>query len=250
VNLAACFSESGQRTLLVDLDPQGNATTGLGVGRAERISIYDVLINNRSIQDAVIEIDLERLWLVPSELDLAGAELELMPRISRESVLRSRLAEEQSRYDFIFIDAPPSLGLLTLNALVAADYAIVPIQCEYFALEGVSQLLKTVDLIQHQLNPTLEIGHVILTMYDNRVRLNQQVVDEVRNVFQGKVARTVIPRNVRIAESPSHGLPVTRYDPRSRGAIAYREITEEIINDGKARARSRIGSAASGATGR
>ncbi len=236
VNLAASLADEGKRVLLVDLDPQGNATGGLGIPKTLALSTYDVLINGASVADSTVDTALHRLRVLPSNLDLAGAEIELMPRLSRETVLRESLNAIRHEYDYIFVDAPPSLGLLTLNALVAADSAIVPVQCEYYALEGVSQLLKTIDLVRRHLNPTLEIGLVVLTMYDNRVRLNQQVMEEVRSVFKDKVARHVVPRNVRVAEAPSHGLPVTEYDPRSRGAIAYRELAKEILKNGEKRA--------------
>jgi len=236
VNLAASLADEGKRVLLVDLDPQGNATGGLGIPKTLSLSTYDVLINGASVAESTVDTALQRLRVLPSNLDLAGAEIELMPRLSRETVLRESLNAIRDDYDYIFVDAPPSLGLLTLNALVAADSAIVPVQCEYYALEGVSQLLKTIELVRRHLNPTLEIGLVVLTMYDNRVRLNQQVMEEVRGVFKEKVARHVVPRNVRIAEAPSHGLPVTEYDPRSRGAIAYRELAKEILKNGEKRA--------------
>ena len=231
VNLSACLADAGKQVLLVDLDPQGNATSGLGIPKTKSPSVYDVLINGASLDTAIVHTPVERLRLVPSNIDLAGAELELMPRLSRETVLRDSISEVRKQCDFVIIDSPPALGLLTLNALVAADAAIVPIQCEYYALEGVSQLTKTIELVRKHLNPTLQIGMVVLTMFDNRVRLSQQVVDEVRGVFKERVARQLIPRNVRIAEAPSHGLPITTYDPRSRGAVAYRGIAEEILRN-------------------
>ena len=241
VNVATCLALAGRRVLLIDLDPQGNATSGFGVdkntighaGNRIQISTYDVLINDVPLADAITPTDIQNLALVPANLDLAGAELELMPRLSRETFLKRALVPVRSDYDFILVDAPPSLGLLTINGLVAADSAIIPIQCEYYALEGVSQLMKMIDLVQRDLNPALEIGLVVLTMYDNRVRLAQQVVAEVKQVFRDKVAHTIVPRNVRLSEAPSHGLPVTLYDPKSRGAVAYREIAQEILKHGK-----------------
>lgn len=240
VNVAACLAQAGHKALLLDLDPQGNATSGVGIdknaigqeGGSVHASTYDVLINDYPIADAVVETSLANLHVLPCNLDLAGAELELMPRMSRETFLKRALATLRDQYDFIFIDAPPSLGLLTINALVAADKTIIPIQCEYYALEGVSQLMKTIDLVQRHLNPDLAIGLVILTMYDNRIKLSQQVVAEVKQAFREKVARTIVPRNVRLSEAPSHGQPVTVYDPRSRGAVAYREIAQEVIKHG------------------
>lgn len=247
VNLAAALALVGKRVLLLDLDPQGNATSGVGIDKntigspesSVQNSTYDVLINETSLQNATTATSIENLFLVPSNLDLAGAEIELISRISREMCLKNALRGSEGHYDYIFIDAPPSLGLLTLNALTAADGVILPIQCEYYALEGVSQLLRTFDLVKRQLNPSLEIAKVILTMYDNRVRLAQQVVAEVKEVFKEKVAATIIPRNVRLSEAPSHGLPVMVYDPKSRGAVAYREIAQEILEHGKTRTGAR-----------
>lgn len=244
VNLAACLALLDKRVLLIDLDPQGNATSGVGVdknaigheGNSVQKSTYDVLINDTPLAEAIVPTGIiAHLDLVPSNLDLAGAELELMPRMARETFLRRALAPVRDAYDVVLLDAPPSLGLLTINGLVAADSAIIPIQCEYYALEGVSQLMKMIDLVQRQLNPALEIGLVVMTMFDNRVRLAQQVVAEVRAVFRDRVARTVVPRNVRLSEAPSHGLPIALYDPRSRGAHAYREIAQEVLRNGKAR---------------
>lgn len=246
VNVAACLALAGKRVLLVDLDPQGHATSGLGVdksaighaGNSIQKSTYDVLVHATPLTEAVAPTAIANLFLVPANLVLAGAEMELMPRMMREivqTVLKRALASVREDYDFILIDAPPSLGLLTVNALVAADSVIVPVQCEYYALEGVSQLVRTLDLVRRDLNPDLEIGLVVLTMYDNRVKLAQQVVAEVKQVFREKVARTIVPRNVRLSEAPSHGLPVAVYDPRSRGALAYREIAQEVMKNGKER---------------
>jgi chromosome partitioning protein len=242
VNVAACLAQAGERVLLVDLDPQGNATSGLGIdknnlaqiGAGAQKSTYEVLIEGLPAAEAIRDTVVPGLRVLPANIDLAGAELELIMRDNREWLVKEAIAPVVGEYDFVLIDAPPSLGLLTLNGLVAADYAIVPIQCEYYALEGVSQLMKTVDLVKRKLNPGLEIGLVILTMYDNRVRLAQQVVAEVRKAFGSRVAKTVIPRNVRLSEAPSHGLPVTVYDPRSRGAQAYRDIAQEVLRYGKA----------------
>ncbi len=240
VNVSAVLANSGRKVLVVDLDPQGNATSGLGidkntVGKADGPypgSTYDVMIRGMEMTEAIAPTPIENLFILPSNLELAGAELELMPRIAREGVLNAALFDVRDSYDFIFVDAPPSLALLTVNALVAADYLIIPIQCEYYALEGVSLLMRTIGLIRKQLNPQLQIGLVVLTMYDGRARLNQQVVEEVRRVFQDRVARRMVPRNIRIAEAPSHGLPVTQYDSQSRGAAAYREIAQEVSRIG------------------
>jgi chromosome partitioning protein len=236
VNLATYMALSGAKILLVDLDPQGNATSGLGIDRnSVKMSTYDVLLENRTVIDAVMATSIVNLSLLPATLDLAGADIELMPKISRESFLRQALVPARGYFDVILIDAPPSLGLLTLNALVAADSLLIPIQTEYYALEGISQLLRTIDLVKRSLNPSLEIAKVILTMYDDRTRLARQVVEEVRTFFREKVSPTEIPRNVRLSEAPSHGLPVALYDPKSRGAVAYRKIAEEVLRNGKER---------------
>jgi chromosome partitioning protein len=237
INVSAYLALAGARVLLVDLDPQGNATSGLGIDRTSMAaSTYDILMNDVPAQEAVKNTEIEGFSILPSSIDLAGAEPELVSRISRETVLKRAIAPLRDKYDWILIDAPPSLGLLTINALTAADSALIPVQCEYYALEGVSQLLQTIDLVRKHLNPTLEIGPVVMTMYDNRVRSGQQVVAEVRRAFGDKVAKTVVPRNVRLAEAPSHGMPISAYDPRSRGAIAYRDIAQEIMTIGKKRA--------------
>lgn len=238
VNLAAYMALWGTRILLVDLDPQGNASSGLGIDRNKvEKSIYDVLLENTPVSEVLMPTRIENLSLLPATMDLAGAELELMPKISRESFLRQALEPVRGQFDIILIDAPPSLGLLTLNALVASDACILPVQTEYYALEGISQLLHTVELVRRHLNPGLSIAKVILTMYDNRTRLALQVESEVKNFFHDKVSPTVIPRNVRLSEAPSHGLPVALYDPKSRGAIAYQKIAQEVLKDGKERSR-------------
>jgi chromosome partitioning protein len=236
VNLATYMALSGAKVLLVDLDPQGNATSGFGVDRnALTLSTYDVLLESKPVIEAVRATQVTNLSLLPATLDLAGADLELMPRIARESFLKNALAPAREYFAVILIDGPPSLGLLTLNALVAADAVILPIQTEYYALEGISQLLTTIDLVKRNLNPNLSIGKVILTMYDNRTRLANQVVEDVKKFFRDRVAKTIVPRNVRLSEAPSHGLPVALYDPRSRGAKAYQEIAMEVLKDGKER---------------
>ncbi len=238
VNLATYMALQGAKTLLIDLDPQGNATSGLGVDRnSVKSSTYEVLIEAKPVRDALTETSIPNLSLLPATIDLAGADIELMPRISRESFLRQALEPVRSEFEAILIDSPPSLGLLTLNALVASDAILIPIQTEYYALEGISQLLKTIDLVTRHLNPQLYVAKVILTMYDHRTRLANQVVTDVQNFFRGKVSATIIPRNVRLSEAPSHGLPIAKYDPRSRGALAYQEIAKEILADGKTRTR-------------
>ena len=234
VNLATYMAMAGSKVLLVDLDPQGNATSGFGIDRnAVTASTYDMLIEGKPVIDCTVRTTVENLAVVPATLDLAGADMELMSKISRETFLRQALEPARAHFDVILIDGPPSLGLLTLNALVAADGVIVPIQAEFYALEGISQLLKTVDLVKRQLNPSLYIAKVILTMYDSRMRLAQQVETDVRKFFRDKVSPTIIPRNVRLSEAPSHGVPVALYDPRSRGALAYQKIAMEVLKNGK-----------------
>ena|SRR5579871_1722455 len=238
VNLAAYLAMAGAKTLLIDLDPQGNATSGLGVDRGSvKLSVYDVLLDGQPVIEAILPVRISGLSLLPATLDLAGAEIELMPKISREGFLKLALEPIRETFDIILIDCPPSLGLLTLNALVASDAIIIPIQTEFYALEGISQLLKTIELVKRQLNPSLTVARVIMTMYDNRIRLANQVVEEVRKFFREKVAATLIPRNVRLSEAPSHGVPIALYDPKSRGALAYREIAQEVLKYGKERSR-------------
>ncbi len=229
VSLAAALADLGAEVLVVDLDPQGNATTGLGARAGEDDpSTYRVLIDGDDASDAVQPTEIDRLWLLPSSLDLAGAEVELVPAFSREMRLRRALEAVQGRFDVILVDCPPSLGLLTINALVAADEVLVPIQCEYYALEGLSQLLRTVQLVGENLNRELELGGVVLTMYDGRTNLAQNVVDEVRDYFGDRAYATVIPRTVRLSEAPSFGQPITRFDPASRGSRAYRRLAVEV----------------------
>jgi len=238
VNVAACAAEEGERVLLVDTDPQGNATSGVGVIKSELEScLYDVLINEESIENVIIPTCTPRLDLVPARIDLAGADIELMSVMSRETKLKSALEQVRDRYSLIIIDCPPSLGLLTINVLTAADYVILPIQCEYYALEGISQLLRTVELVRQHLNPNLEVAKVLLTMYDYRTNLSQQVVSEVRTFFSDKVSEVLVPRNVRLSEAPSHGLPIISYDPKSKGAEAYRRFAQEVVSFGKERVR-------------
>ncbi len=238
INLAAYMALEGVRVLLFDLDPQGNATSGLGVDRGQvTLSTYDVLIEGKSIAESMVASQIPNLSLVPATIDLAGAELQLMSMLSRETLLKQAITLARESFDYILIDAPPSLGLLTLNALVAADSLLIPMQTEYYALEGVTQLLKTVELVKRQLNPTLEIARVLLTMHDERTRIARQVVEEVRNYFGEAVSPNIVPRNVRLTEAPSHGLPIALYDPKSRGALAYQSIAKEILEYGKTRTR-------------
>jgi len=230
VNLGAWLSLMGQKVLLIDIDPQGNATTGVGADKENVEScVYDVLINSLPVEDVIIPSALENLDLIPATIELAGAEIELVSVADREKILKKALIEVKSRYDFIFIDCPPSLGLLTINALVAADSLIIPIQCEYYALEGLGQLLKTFQMVQQSLNAELVLEGVLLTMFDGRTNLSIQVVDEVKNHFREKVYRSIVPRNVRLSEAPSHGKPVMVYDRRSRGSEVYHELAKEVM---------------------
>jgi chromosome partitioning protein len=229
VNLGAALAERGYRVLVVDLDPQGNATTGLGVNARElQGSIYDVIMNDAAIEDCIEPTTLKNLFVAPATIDLAGAEIELVPAFSRELKLRRALHEIKDDYDYMIIDCPPSLGLLTVNGLAAADDVIVPIQCEYYALEGLSQLIRNVSLVQRNLNPSLDVRGIVLTMYDARTKLADQVEQEVRNHFGRTVYQTVIPRTVRLSEAPSFGQPIILFDPTSRGAVAYRELAKEV----------------------
>jgi chromosome partitioning protein len=229
VSLAAGLAVLGIRVLVVDLDPQGNASTGLGVRVEEgQASVYGVLVDGDDPAEAIRATEVDGLSLLPSSLDLAGAEVELVPAFSREHRLKRALDRVDPSIDVVLIDCPPSLGLLTINALVAADQVLVPIQCEYYALEGLSQLLRTVDLVSENLNPRLELGGVVLTMFDGRTNLAQQVVDEVRGYFGAATFDTVIPRTVRLSEAPSFGQPITTFDPTSRGARAYQRLAAEV----------------------
>jgi chromosome partitioning protein len=229
VNVGAGLAELGFRVLVVDLDPQGNATTGLGVNhRNVEGSVYDVIMHDARVEDCVEPTSVRNLFVLPATIDLAGAEIELVPAMSRELKLKRALHDVRDDYDYILIDCPPSLGLLTVNGLAAADDVLVPIQCEYYALEGLGQLLRNVSLVSKNLNPTLEVRGIALTMFDARTKLAEQVEDEVRSHFGAKVFRTVIPRTVRISEAPSFGQPVLVFDSTSRGAIAYRELAKEV----------------------
>lgn len=229
VNLGASLSQLGKRVLVVDADPQGNTTSGLGVDKKKVVnSLYDSIINDVPLEDVILPTELENLFLAPATMDLAGAEIELVPALSRETKLKQALDQVRGEYDFLVIDCPPSLGLLTVNALTAADSILVPIQCEFYALEGLTQLMNTVHLVQNHLNPALKIEGVVLTMFDGRTNLSMQVVQEVKKFFREKVYRTVIPRNIRLSEAPSHGQPIIVYDPKSKGAEVYMALAEEV----------------------
>ena len=233
INLAAYLADSGKRVLAIDIDPQGNTTTGLGIEKSlVDVSIYDVLLGDEPLMEALMPTDVVGLHLLPATIDLAGAEVELSQAEHRESLLRDRVHLVRERYDYVFVDCPPSLGLLTINALTAADAVIIPMQCEFFALEGLTQLLSTIDLVRERLNAHLELEGVLLTMYDARTNLAAQVAEEVRKHFHQQVYESVIPRTVRLSEAPSHGQPILRYDPRSRGAEGYQKLAQEVIQHG------------------
>ena len=229
VNLSACLAEAGKRVLTVDIDPQGNTTSALGRKDMDTRTVYDLLCERFTARECIVQTDTPGLSLIPSGIELAGAEIELVAVPEREQVLKRALNVIAPIYDYIMIDCPPSLGLITLNALTAAASVIVPIQCEYFALEGVGQLINTLNLVRKALNPRLEVEGVVLTMLDGRTNLGIQVVNEVKRHFKNRVFGTIVPRNVRLSEAPSFGMPIHQYDPRSTGAIAYRELAAELI---------------------
>lgn len=234
VNLSSCLAYMGQKVLLMDIDPQGNSTSGLGIDKKNiEKSIYDVLINDDKIETTLVDTPVENLKLCPSNIHLAGAEIELVSLISRETRMKMAIDSIRNDYDFILIDCPPSLGLLTVNSLTAADTILVPIQCEFYALEGLSQLMNTVKLVQKHLNQALDVEGVVLTMFDARTNLSIQVVEDVKKYFKNKVYRTIIPRNVRLSEAPGFGLPIILYDPKSKGAECYLELAEEVIEYSK-----------------
>ena len=231
VNLAASVAAKGYKVLLVDIDPQGNATSGLGFNKRDtKISSYDVIINAAPIEKVMAQTEFNNLWLLPSNMNLAGAELELVDMAHRESKLKNSLAIVKNAFDFIFMDCPPSLGLITLNALCAADTVLVPIQCEYYALEGLSQLMSTIRQVKKLYNPFIDMEGVLLTMFDGRLNLTHQVVEEVKRFFPQKVYKTVIPRNGKLSEAPSFGMPILYYDKKSKGAESYNQLADEFLN--------------------
>lgn len=230
VNLSACLASKGKRVLMIDIDPQGNTTSGIGIDKSSEIqTIYDVLINNVEAEKCIMETGVENLYILPASVQLAGAEIELTALNQRELKLRECIDGIKDGFDFVFVDCPPSLGLLSINALSAVDSVLIPIQCEYYALEGVSQLMNTIKLVKKGLNPALQVEGVVLSMFDGRNNLSIQVVEEVKKYFKGKVYTTMIPRNVRLAEAPSYGLSILQYDQKSRGAEAYLELADEFI---------------------
>lgn len=232
VNLSAALARRGEKVLLLDIDPQGNTTSGIGLSKKEiRACVYDALINGLPLERIILPSRWENLFVAPATIQLAGAEIELVPTLSREVKLKEALQPIADGYSFIMIDCPPSLGLLTLNALTAADGVLIPIQCEYYALEGLGQLMHTITLVRKHLNQKLDIEGVVLTMYDSRTNLSEQVVEEVRGYFREKVYRTIVPRNVRLSEAPSHGLHIFEYDPRCKGAEVYHALAREVTGD-------------------
>jgi len=232
VNLSACLADLGKKVLLVDLDPQGNSTSGFGFDKTKiKQSIYDILVNDIPADSVILKSQIENLMILPATIQLAGAEIELVSIMSRETKLKRVLDKIKYNYEYVLIDCPPSLGLLTINALTAANSVLVPIQCEFYALEGLSQLMNTVTLVQKNLNTALSLEGVVLTMFDARTNLSIQVVDEVKNHFRHKVYQTIIPRNIRLSEAPSHGQPVIRYDPKSKGSQVYFDLAREVIDD-------------------
>ncbi|MBP2651243.1 MAG: soj [Firmicutes bacterium] len=232
VNLSACLATIGKRVLLIDIDPQGNSTSGFGFNKATiKHCIYDVLTNDVEVEAALLNTCVDNLKILPATIQLAGAEIELVSVLSREQRLKRAIDTVKYQFDYIFIDCPPSLGLLTINALTAAHSVIIPIQCEFYALEGLTQLMNTISLVQKNLNPALTLEGVVMTMFDARTNLSIQVVDEVKNHMRHKVYQTIIPRNVRLSEAPSHGQPVIQYDPKSKGSEVYFDLAKEVVGD-------------------
>ena len=234
LNLAASLAELGKKVLVVDMDPQGNTTSGLGIDKEQaENTVYELMLEECSVEDAIMESEYENLSVLPSNINLAAAEIELVGAEEKEYILKKAIDKVKKNYDFVLIDCPPSLSMLTINAMCAADTVLVPIQCEYYALEGLSQLIHTINLVQDRLNPDLEIEGVVFTMYDARTNLSLQVVENVKNNLDQNIYKTIIPRNVRLAEAPSYGMPITRYDKRSTGAESYRRLAEEVIHRGE-----------------
>ncbi|MBE5910992.1 ParA family protein [Pseudobutyrivibrio sp.] len=231
INLSACLAEAGKKVLVIDTDPQGNATSGLGLDKDEcENTVYDLVLDQCSIKECMYQVEnIPKLTVIPSNVDLAGAEIELLGINEKEYILRNAVDYVKDDFDYVIIDCPPSLNMLTINAMTTADSVLVPIQCEYYALEGISQLIHTIDLVQQRLNPKLKIDGVVFTMYDARTNLSSDVVDTVKNNLNATVYQTIIPRNVRLAEAPSHGLPINLYDSKSTGAESYRNLAKEII---------------------
>ena len=233
INLSACLAEAGKKVLVIDMHPQGNTTSGLGIEKDEaENTIYEVILRTVDIKDAIIKDIFDNLDIIPSNVNLAGAEIDLIDVEEREYILKYSLAEVKNNYDFIILDCPPSLSMLTVNAMTASNTVLVPIQCEYYALEGLTQLMHTINLVKKKLNPKLELEGVVFTMFDSRTNLSLQVVENVKDNLQEKIYKTIIPRNIRLAEAPSHGLPINIYDKRSSGAESYRMLAQEVIKRG------------------
>lgn len=233
VNLSACLGENKKKVLVVDFDPQGNTTSGYGIDKEElEHDVYDVILHDYPIEETIRETCVQNVFIVPATIQLATAEIELVSAMARESVLKEALNGIKDEFDYVFIDCPPSLGLLTINALVAAGSLLIPIQCEYYALEGVAKLLESMQMVKRRMNPDLEIFGVVMTMYDSRTTLSKQVVDEVQSYFGKKMFKTIIPRNVKLSEAPSHGLPVIKYARVSKGALAYGKLAREVVARG------------------
>lgn len=237
VNLSTLLAKKGKKVLLIDTDPQGNATSGLGIDKNVELSTYDLLISDVTAEEIIQDTAIKNLDISPSNINLAGAEVQLVSMMSREQRMKEKIDVIKNKYDYIIIDCPPSLGLITLNAFTASDSVLIPVQCEYFALEGLGQLLNTVELVRKHLNKNLYIEGALLTMYDIRTNLANQVVREVKKFFQNKVYKTVIPRNVRVSEAPSYGMPISVYDPKSKGAKSYEKFTREFLKYNEAEAR-------------
>lgn len=234
VNLSAALAMLGKKTLLIDIDPQGNATRGVGIEKKSiKFSVYEVIIGEKQADEVIIKTGVENLFIMPTNINLAGAEIELVGLENREYKLKQAIESQKNKFDYMLIDCPPSLGLLTLNSLIAADSVIIPIQCEFYALEGLSQLTNTIARVKKALNPKLKLEGVVLTIFDSRTNLSIQVVDEVKKFFSDKVYKTIIPRNVRLSEAPSYGIPIFQYDKTSKGAICYSDLAEELINQNK-----------------
>lgn len=229
VNLSTILAKRGKKVLMIDTDPQGNATSGLGIDKNVNFSVYDVIINDVEIENTIQQTMVKNLEVCPSNINLAGAEVELVSMMSREQRLKEKIDNQKDKYDYIIIDCPPSLGLITLNAFTASDTVLIPVQCEYYALEGLGQLLNTINLVKKHLNKDLSIEGALLTMFDIRTNLSNQVVKEVNKYFENKVYKTVIPRNVRLSEAPSYGMPISVYDPRSKGAKSYDKFVKEFL---------------------
>lgn len=233
INLSSCLGEMGQKVLTIDMDPQGNTTSGMGIEKEEQENtVYELLLDECAVEDCIMQLEFDGVSLIPSNVNLAGAEIELIGVDDKEFILNSKIENIKDNYDYIIIDCPPSLNMLTINAMTTADTVLVPIQCEYYALEGLSQLMHTIELVQERLNSDLEMEGVVFTMYDARTNLSLQVVENVKNNLNQTIYKTIIPRNVRLAEAPSHGLPINYYDSRSSGAESYKLLAEEVIHRG------------------